>query len=51
MLIEQNDSKKEEWKQLWGGGLVPPLTREQTELSLQLWKKIKKRKRKQQDRN
>ncbi|HEY9609300.1 hypothetical protein [Allocoleopsis sp.] len=44
MLIELNASREEELKQLWGGGRIPPLTREQIELSLRLWQKIKKRK-------
>ncbi len=44
MLIEENTSREEELKQLWGGGRIPPLTREQIELSLRLWQKIKKRK-------
>jgi hypothetical protein len=44
MLQALSKSKKEELKQLWGGGQVPSLTIEQTELSLKLWRKIKKRK-------
>ena len=44
MLIEPNDSREEELQQLWGGGRIPDLTREQIELSLKLWQKIKKRK-------
>jgi hypothetical protein len=48
MLQALSNSKKEELKQLWGGGQVPSLTIEQTELSLKLWRKIKKRKRQEQ---
>lgn len=48
MLQSLSNSKKEELKQLWGGGQVPSLTTEETELSLKLWKKIKKRKRQEQ---
>jgi len=44
MEIQPNDSREKELKQLWGGGRVPPLTREEVELSLKLWQKIKKRK-------
>lgn len=35
-------------KQLWGGGQVPPLTPEQTALSLKLWQKIQTRKQRDQ---
>ncbi len=51
MLLEPTDSRKEELKHLWGGGQVPPLTVEQTELSLKLWEKIKKRKQREQQKN
>jgi hypothetical protein len=42
--MKTNMSLEEELKQLWGGGNIPHLTREQVELSLKLWQKIKKRK-------
>jgi hypothetical protein len=48
MSFELTDSRKEDLKQLWGGGKVPPLTLEQTDLSLKLWHKIKKRKQREQ---
>ena len=48
MSLEPTDSRKEELKQLWGGGKVPPLTVEQTDLSLKLWQKIQKRKQREQ---
>lgn len=48
MSPESQDSKKLDLKQLWGGGSVPPLTPEQTDLSLKLWKKIKTRKQREQ---
>jgi hypothetical protein len=48
MLKTSNNNRKEELRQLWGGGQVPPLNLEQTELSLKLWQKIKKRKQREQ---
>ena len=51
MSLEPTDSRKEELKQLWGGGKVPPLTVEQTDLSIKLWQKIKKRKQREQQQN
>jgi hypothetical protein len=44
MSREPTDSSEAELKQLWGGGKVPALTPEQTDLSLKLWQKIKTRK-------
>ncbi|HEY9710493.1 MAG TPA: hypothetical protein V6D48_19955 [Oculatellaceae cyanobacterium] len=51
MSLEPTDSNKEELKQLWGGGKVPPLTVEETDLSLKLWQKIQKRKQREQQHN
>jgi len=48
MSRETTDICKAELQQLWGGGEVPPLTPEQTELSLKLWEKIKNRKLREQ---
>lgn len=48
MSLEPIDNTKEELRQLWGGGEVPPLTLEETSLSLKLWQKIKKRKQREQ---
>ena len=44
MSFESDDSRKADLKQLWGGGKIPPLTPEETDLSLKLWQKIKTRK-------
>lgn len=51
MSLEPTDSNKEELKQLWGGGKVPPLTVEETDLSIKLWQKIQKRKQREQQQN
>ncbi len=48
MAYRSSNSPDAELKQLWGGGTVPPLTQEQTELSLHLWRKIKKRRQREQ---
>lgn len=48
MSSESVDSRQADLKQLWGGGNVPPLTPEQTDLSLKLWQKIKTRKQREQ---
>lgn len=41
LMSRQNDNQAE-LKQLWGGK-VPHLTPEQVELSIQLWRKIKRK--------
>ncbi len=51
MSYQSSNNSEAELKQLWGGGEVPPLTKEQTELSLQLWRKIKKRRQREQQSN
>lgn len=43
MLQQPNDSIPAELKKLWGVK-VPPLTPEQIDLSIQLWRKIEVRK-------
>jgi hypothetical protein len=48
MPFESPDTSTTELKQLWGGGKVPPLTPEQTALSLKLWQKIQTRKEREQ---
>ncbi|HEY9638433.1 MAG TPA: hypothetical protein V6D14_33910 [Coleofasciculaceae cyanobacterium] len=48
MSFEALDGSKADLKQLWGGGKVPPLTPEETDLSLKLWNKIKLRKQREQ---
>lgn len=48
MPFESPDPSTIDLQQLWGGGKVPPLTPEQTDLSLQLWQKIKTRKQREQ---
>jgi hypothetical protein len=48
MPFDSPDTSTADLKQLWGGGQVPPLTPEQTALSLKLWQKIQTRKEREQ---
>lgn len=48
MSFECEDKCKAELRKLWGGGKVPSLTPEETDLSLKLWNKIKTRKQREQ---
>ena len=44
---DEADSIQAQLKQLWSGK-VPPLTPEQTDIALQLWRKIKARREREQ---
>ena len=48
MSLKSKDSRQAELRQLWAGK-VPPLTPEQTEVSLKLWQKIKARRQREQE--
>ena len=47
MSFKAKDNKQAELRQLWAGK-VPPLTPEQTEVSLKLWQKIKVRRQREE---
>ncbi len=48
MSLKPKDSTQAQLKQLWGG-FVPSLTPEQIDLSIQLWEKIKARRKLEQN--
>ncbi len=49
MSSDEADTIEAELRQLWSGKKVPPLTSEQIDIALQLWRKIKARREREQN--